>query len=55
MAISQKNTRTPITISKELKAKLEAQAEKEHRTFAARVRHALIEYMEKAEKGENNA
>ena len=46
MAISQDNTRTLITIPKELKVKLEEQARKEHRSFAELVRHILFEYVE---------
>lgn len=46
MAISKENTRTLITISKELKARLEEQAKKEHRSFAELVRHILTEYIE---------
>lgn len=46
MPISSENTRTIITISKELKAKLEAQAKKEHRSFNNIVVAILEEYAE---------
>lgn len=46
MAVSNENVRTLITIPKELKAKLEEQARKEHRSFSELVRHILLEYIE---------
>ena len=44
MPISSENTRTIITISKELKAKLEEQAKKERRSFNNLVISVLGEY-----------
>ena len=46
MPISSENTRTIITISKELKSKLEEQAKKEHRSFNNLVISVLEEYAE---------
>lgn len=44
MPISNENTRTLITISKELKTKLEEQAKKEHRSFNNLVIAILNDY-----------
>ena len=44
MPISSENTRTIITISKELKAKLEEEAKKEHRSFNNLVISILADY-----------
>lgn len=41
--------RTVVTIQKQLKDKLEIQAEKEHRSLANLVNKALIEYLDKIE------
>lgn len=46
MSISSENTRTIITISKELKAKLEEIAKKEHRSFNNLVVYILEEFAE---------
>lgn len=46
MPISQDNTRTLITIPKELKAKLEEQARKEGRSFNNLVKRVLEDYAE---------
>lgn len=49
MPISLENTRTLITISKELKAKLEQQAKKEKRSFNNLIVSILEEYAENKE------
>jgi len=49
MPISSENTRTLITISKELKAKLEQQAKKEKRSFNNLIVSILEEYAENKE------
>lgn len=49
MPISSENTRTLITISKELKAKLEQQAKKEKRSFNNLIVSILEEYTENKE------
>ena len=49
MAISDKNTRTNITISKELKAKLEDMAKKENRSFNNLVITVLSKFVEDSE------
>lgn len=46
MAISNNNTRTLITISKDLKSKLEKIAESENRTFSNLVATILKKYVE---------
>lgn len=46
MPISNDNTRTLITISKELKAKLEEIAKRERRSFSNLVVSILEEYVE---------
>ena len=46
MSISSENTRTIITISKELKVKLEEIAKKEHRSFNNLVISILTDYAE---------
>lgn len=46
MPISDENTRTIITISKELKAKLEEQAKREHRSFNNLIIAILSEFAE---------
>lgn len=46
MPISSENTRTIITISKELKAKLEEIAKKEHRSFNNLVIAILADYVD---------
>jgi len=48
--ISDKNTRTLLTINKELKAQLEQLAEKENRSFNNLVNTILKEYVEKNEQ-----
>lgn len=49
MSISDKNTRTNITIPKELKSKLEHIAKKENRSFNNLVITALIKLVEDSE------
>lgn len=49
MSISDKNTRTNITISKELKAKLEEIAKKENRSFNNLVITVLSKFVEDSE------
>jgi len=43
--VSDKNTRIAFTISKELKERIEKQAEQEHRSVANLINVALIEYL----------
>lgn len=50
MAISNNNTRTLITISKDLKNKLEKIAENENRTFSNLVATILKKYVEENSK-----
>lgn len=47
--VSKDNTRTLITLPKELKAKLEQQAKKESRSFSNLVLSVLKDYVEKLE------
>lgn len=53
LTISKDNTRTNITISKELKLKLEQVAEKQNRSFNNVIITILKEYVNK-EEGEKN-
>ncbi len=46
MSISASNTRTTITIPKELKANLEEQAKKDHRSFNNLIITVLEKYIE---------
>lgn len=49
MPISSENTRTLITLSKELKAKLEDKAKNERRSFNNLVVSILSDYIENSE------
>lgn len=50
MSISKDNTRTQLTINKELKKEVEALAKKENRSFNNLVITAINDYMTKATK-----
>lgn len=51
MAIGQDKTRVIVTVTKELKQKLEEQARKENRTVANLLNTIAIKYLEEQERG----